>query len=79
MVPASLWALIVRDIRRLKEVQANVSVMRASNHLPMSLKLSAVQLGDAASDFGTATIDFVAASNWKTALSQVASVCEMVE
>jgi hypothetical protein len=45
----------------------------------MSLKLSAVQLGDAASDFGTATIDFVAASNWKTALSQVASVCEMVE
>jgi hypothetical protein len=45
----------------------------------MSLKLSAVQLCEAASDFGTATIDFLAASNWKTAFSQVASVREIVE
>lgn len=53
--------------------------MRAANHLPMSLKFSAVQFSDAANDFGTATIDLVAGSNWKTALSQVASVREMVE
>lgn len=43
--------------------QANVSTISASNHLPMSLKFSAVQFSDAANDFGTARMDFVAASN----------------